>query len=787
MSNMKYDESSIQTLTLQSGIRLRPSTFIERLGKIGINKMVLELVQNANDEVSSGHSDKVEVHLNSKIPEISVKDYGRGIPLAKLHELVTTIYSGSKYNEDTYSTHSGANGMGLAICNALSDYMIFEVIRPDQSGKLSILNARYEKGEKINLTIKPYSGTDHGTRVTMKPSLDIFFGKESGFEDTGTYFDPDEIEDVFDVLAFLNPGTRIELTLDGKKKTFLFSGSFKDYLHKMMHHKHVKPMTDDTFEFHHIDPISKIKLDVVLLFSKDIDKELYWSYVNKFPSPGHGRHVDGTRAAVSRVITLYLKNHDYVPKSAKYTVSGADVVDNVVGIVMTEMSNALFDGQTKSRLTSETVYKVANDAVYTAFSNWANSHPSEMDKVCKYAVLKAKAENAAKEAKIVAMDPANTKSSIQAKANLKKFTNCVGTNPMKNELFIVEGDSAGGSAAQARDPNTQAILRLRGKVLNVANKSNGLSEELESIITVLGIGCGSKTNYDKLKFHKIIILTDADPDGAHISSLLLTFFLTYYPYLIENGHVFIANPPFYQVCIQGSKRKLNIINEKYFEYYKMEIALKMFRLLDYQGREFSNKDFKAFLSHLIGFNTFVDNYAKELNVESNLLELIVRSFDQILSGKFQQLRAFGYDCKIVEKTKSYVILEFDKGFIHSFVKIDPKFYTDIYLPIFKRMKEIVLSDPKLHSIKTGTIYTAPLVQLADIIDSTMEGKGVELKRYKGCGEMSHQELGITAMNPDTRMVTRVTLKDAQKAKDTMEILMGSSRMLEKKKMLYESV
>lgn len=777
MSNkQEYNENSILSLGLVEGIKMRPSTFINTLGKRGILKLIMEILQNANDEASNGTTNKIKININSKIPEISIQDWGRGIPIGSIETILEDIYSGGKYNENAYNVHNGANGMGLMVCNCLSEYIKLDIYRDNK--KAEVL---YEGGYKKYINIKEDKNKITGTTVTFKPNLDIFFGPNSGFEDNGEYIDKTELIEVLNGLSVNTPGILFDLDFDGEKYPIIFTGTPKDYLFNLCKINDIKLLWNDACLFEVFDNERRFYGKVVFSFSKDGDKERNWSYMNRFPTVEHGKHVDGARSGISRAVTQFLKDGDYIPKNCKYTISGSDIVDNIISIVMAEMPNPLFDGQTKNRLTSEDYYNFIFNNTYKQFMIWGNSHRDEIDKLCKLAVLKAKALFAAKEAKQQALNPTSVKNIVSSKINFKNFTDCSGNNPLENELYLCEGLSASSSLVLSRDSKTQAYLALRGKILNVIGKKNPkLTEELQVLVSILGIkGYGENADYKGLRYNKIFIMSDSDPDGSHIASLILGFFLAFYPKLISEGHVFIATPPFYQLVF-SKKLHLNILNETYFDIYKREIALKTMDLIDINNKVINKNVFKVFLNKIIGFNKFLEPFSTELNLDPNLLEIIVRSFDHLIKGKYKQFNQFGFNVRCVDKKRTYRIYYFERGFENYHFKIDSNFYKEIYIPIYKKLSDIFLGNVRLKDKKTGTIYGGTLYNLSNCIDGLMIGKSTVLKRFKGIGELDSDLLRETAMDPKTRKVIKVTLDNMPGAKKWAGILLGDDNIQLKK-------
>ncbi len=353
--------------------------------------------------------------------------------------------------------------------------------------------------------------------------------------------------------------------------------------------------------------------------------------------------------------------------------------------------------------------------------------------------------------------------------------------PEENELYICEGLSASSSLVLSRDSKTQAYLALRGKPLNVTGKKNPkLTEELQVLVSILGIvGIGDAADYRRLRYHKIIIMSDSDPDGSHIASLLLGFFLVYYPKLITDGHIFIATPPFYQL-VYNKKHHLNILNDSYFHIYKKEIAMRTMELIDINDKVIDKRVFSIFLDKLIGYNEFLEAYGKELNLDYDLLELVIRSFDDLIKEKYKQFEHFGYKVQCKTKNKSYRMYYFDKEYNHYNIKIDNVFYSDIYVPVYKKICEIKLGNVRLRNIKTKEIYGGTLYNMSNCIDSLLVGKRTILKRFKGIGELDSDLLRETAMDPKTRKIIRVTMNNIGDAKKWAGILLGDDDPAAKK-------
>jgi DNA gyrase subunit B len=781
MSQKIYDESSIESLGPVGGVQKRFSMYVDAVGKLAVLKLIQEGIQNSTDEIKEGGCNYIIIDINTKKREVIISDNGRGIPIGKLDTIMLEPHSGGKFSQTGYESSSGMNGLGLFLTNCLSYETEVQVWRDNKH-----VTAVYNKGYRTR-EIKEEDNTENkrGTYIRFVPNIEILFDPKNGVEpeEIEEFVDKDILFSIIDALSHINPNTVYELIFNGKSKKYLFTGGFSDYLKELISRDHKHPMCN-IFTHKSADKELSMSYQVAFTFIKDQDEYKFYSYINQFPTVKHGVHVDGVKSSISRVITNYIKNNNYIPKTCKYKITGADVIDNIYGLILGTLTNPLYTNQTKECLTSKNYGIYIQNKVYNEFNDWANTHRDDMDKICKLAVLKAKANNAAKEAKETMMEAGGVKNVMKSNVDLKKFTDCSGNNPEENELFLVEGDSAGGSVTMARNSKTQAYYRSRGKILNVIDKKHGvISAEEEAVLTILGIGSGNKQNIDKLKYHKIIIMSDADPDGGHIASLWMTFFLIYAPKLIENGNIYIANPPFYQIIL-NKKFTLNILNEQYFQLYKEELALKLFNLLDNSKKELPKGLFRVFIKKLLGFKELLDSYSIELNIHPILLELIVRNFESLIKGNYSQFKLFDYIVKETKSSKTYKIFEFDKEYNHYYLRIDHLFYENIYKTIYKRMCEIYLSNVKLQVIESKKIFSGTLYELNEIINYPLEGsKQIELKRYKGLGEMASDLLKETCMDPLTRKLTKVTMKDAKKAMEYCRLLMSGDDMVKKKSLL----
>jgi DNA gyrase subunit B len=528
----KYTADSIQILEGTEAVRKRPGMYIGDVGVRGLHHLVFELVDNSIDEVMAGYCDYIYVELR-KDGGVVVLDNGRGIPVdihpqAKkpaLEIVLTTLHAGGKFSNSIYKISGGLHGVGLSVVNALSKRLEVEVMR---DGK--VYYQAYEKGKPITPLTEKGSTDKTGTKILFYPDPDIF---------ETTKFDYEIIANRLRELAFLNPGVTIELKDEntGKSNVFKYEGGliqFMEYLSKG------KEVLHDPFYFKREE--ENLVIEVVLQYNTGYD-ELILSYVNNIHTIEGGTHVTGFRSALTKVVNSFARSWG-LWKEAE-SLSGEDVREGLTAIISTKVPNPQFEGQTKTKLGNSEVKKFVEKVVEEELTEYFTKNP-DIGKLIIGKIIEAyRARQAARKAR----ELVRRKSLLESTLLPGKLADCSEKDPSKCELFIVEGESAGGSAKQARDRRYQAILPLRGKILNV-EKAQHLtkilsSEEIKTIIASLGTGIGQDFDLSKLRYHKIIIMTDADVDGAHIRTLLLTFFYRHFRPLIEGGYVYIAQPPLY--------------------------------------------------------------------------------------------------------------------------------------------------------------------------------------------------------------------------------------------------
>ncbi len=526
----EYTAKDIQVLEGLEAVRKRPAMYIGDVGKRGFHHLVFEIVDNSIDEALAGYADHIIVRIkNGNIAEI--EDNGRGIP-TDMHpsgknalELVsTTLHAGGKFQKKAYKVSGGLHGVGISVVNALSEWMEIQVFR---EGK--IFRQKYERGKPITGVDVIGTTSKRGTLVRFKPDPEIF-GEQR--------FDPELLANRLEELSFLNKGVNIVFEdEEGNRKEFLHEGGIKEFVEKLARHREKlhEPICGERKD-------EKNEAEFSLLYTKSFSATIL-SFVNSIRTIEGGTHVSGFKSGLTRAINDYGKKNGMLKDKR---LSGEDVLEGLVAIINMRVAEPQFEGQTKTKLGNSEIKGLVDSCVYETVKRYLEENPNEAKVIMQRCIQTMEAREAAKKAK----EMVRRKSVLESSILPGKLADCIEKNPEMAELFIVEGDSAGGSAKQGRDRKFQAILPLRGKILNVekANMRKILeNNEIKALITSLGCGFGENLNLANLRYHKIIIMTDADVDGAHIRTLLLTLFYRYFLPLIEKGYIYIATPPLYKI------------------------------------------------------------------------------------------------------------------------------------------------------------------------------------------------------------------------------------------------
>ena len=541
MLSTTYTGADIQVLEGLEPVRKRPGMYIGGTGKPGLHHLLWEVVDNAVDEATNGYATQIEVMLHQDGRSITVSDNGRGIPVDKhptkkvptLQLILTTLHAGGKFDQTNYVTSGGLHGVGASVVNALSEELVAVVKRDGATWE-----QRYEKGipvTKLQKTPSTTRGT--GTSIYFRPDTEIF---------ESVQFDPESIRENLEVKTYLNSALRIVLKDDvnGKRYEFHHEGGIAEYLDRIVQEVGERSVHQEQFLHRQAALQDGARVEIALQWT-EAPKENVRSFVNGIPTPDGGTHEQGFRDGVRSAVRAYMETHDMMPKGLD--ISADDIREGLVAIVNIFMVDPQFQGQTKEKLNNPDARSLVVSAMRLELEQFLNAHPTTGEAISTRVIQSAKARHASR----AAARTARRKTSVSHRLNLPgKLADCSSTDPRDSELFIVEGDSAGGSAKQGRDRHFQAILPLRGKVLNAEQatlKKVQDNKELSNVVDALGCGVGDLLDLSRLRYHKIILLMDADSDGHHIATLLLTFLYRYMRRLIEEGYVYIAQPPLYRL------------------------------------------------------------------------------------------------------------------------------------------------------------------------------------------------------------------------------------------------
>ena len=782
----EYGAESIKVLKGLDAVRKRPGMYIgDTDDGSGLHHMVYEVVDNAIDEALAGHCDSVTVSLNSD-NSVTVVDNGRGIPV-EMHQdegisaaevIMTQLHAGGKFDNNSYKVSGGLHGVGVSVVNALSEWLELKIFRESKEHFI-----RFENGNSVNpIEEKGSSNGQKGTVLTFKPSTETF---------TKTEFVFSTLEHRLRELAFLNSGVKIVLCdkriSPEKKVEFNFDGGLKEFVNWL--NKSKNPV-------HEIILGKSEKEDVgveVVLQWTDSYHESTQCFTNNIPQRDGGTHLAGFRAALTRVINSYAQSTG-IAKKEKVQLSGEDSREGLTAILSVKVPDPKFSSQTKDKLVSSEVRPIVENAVSEALSQWLEENPTQAKKV----ILKAFEAASAREAARKARELTRRKGALDIASLPGKLADCQEKDPSKSELFLVEGDSAGGSAKQGRNRKNQAILPLRGKILNVerARLDKMLSSvEIGTLITAIGAGVGNNLELEdsikieKARYHKIIIMTDADVDGSHIRTLILTFFFRHMKPLIEAGYLYIAQPPLYRAKKGSSEVYLK--DDTALDDYLIQSGLKEAKLITGEGLEMAGPDLedaaKISLNASRNIETLDNLIGSKGVIEQAAIAGLLNS--QHLSNKdAAEYLAKRMDSVSTEYEKGWTGSVNDHGIIVSRVLRGVKEETIINNDIISRVEAQNLDNMavKLQELfgngsnkvlfKNTSGLTEVIIGPISLRDAVFKigKKGAQVSRYKGLGEMNPEQLWETTLDPDARVLLQVQVEQEEDAQEAFSSLMGEA-------------
>jgi DNA gyrase subunit B len=780
-----YSAESITVLAGLEAVRKRPAMYIGDTGLRGLHHCVFEVVDNSVDEALAGYCTRIVVTLNAD-GSVTVEDNGRGIPVEEhptekrsaLEVVMTVLHAGGKFDHQSYKVSGGLHGVGVSCVNALSEWLEVEVRRDGH-----IWHQRYERGQPVTPVTPIGKARTTGTKVTFLPDQEIF---------STTEFNWDILANRLRELAFLNQGIEIRLRQEEppREEVYQYRGGiveFVEHLNRTKTPLHPKVIL---LKGEKDGAMVEIALQYCDAYNENI-----FSYANNINTVEGGTHLSGFRSALTRTLNAYAKaNHLF--KNDDETMTGEDVREGLTAVISVKIPDPQFEGQTKTKLGNSEVEGIVASIVNEQLSTYLEEHPSVARRIIEKAMLAARAREAARKAR----ELTRRKGALDSAGLPGKLADCSERDPALCELFIVEGDSAGGSAKQGRDRRFQAVLPLRGKILNVekAREDKMLANnEIRAIIQALGTGIGGEEfKIENLRYSRIVIMTDADVDGSHIRTLLLTFFYRKMPELIERGHVFIAQPPLYK--IKRKNREEYVENDEQLTRILLELAVEEVGLYSADGRELARgnalgellrrvSDIEVHLDRIRRKGIPPQEYLAMRDPATGALPMYCVTIPAEPEPEHRYARTEDELRQLLERYDA-AALETPDLFGGTSDRVEPRGvrYAEVYhAPALAeqlhqlersglRMDDLFDRDPPPFQLVNGSEETIPARSLVHALEEVRRigRRGLTIQRYKGLGEMNPEQLWETTMNPANRKLLKVMLADAARADELFTILMG---------------
>ncbi len=768
--NKEYDAGSITVLEGLSAVRKRPAMYIGSTSIQGLHHLVYEVVDNSIDEALAGHCDdiKVVIHVDNSI---TVTDNGRGIPV-DMHPtqkrpaaevVMTVLHAGGKFDSETYKVSGGLHGVGVSVVNALSSRLELEIRR---NGK--VYRQNYERGVPISELIEDGETKRRGTRIIFWPDAEIFETTDFSFE---------TLSQRIREMAFLNAGVKIEIIDERSDKSHIFHYeggivSFVEYLNRAKTPVHPKPIFfSGTRE--------GVEIEIAIQYNDAYDEKIF-SFANNINTHEGGTHLSGFKAALTRTMNSYATTNNLL-KNMKTTISGDDLREGMAAVLSVKLPDPQFEGQTKTKLGNSEIKGYVETLMNEKLAEYLEENPAVARKILEKGIDAARAREAARKAR----DLTRRKGALDGLALPGKLADCQEKDPALCELYLVEGDSAGGSAKQGRERRYQAILPLKGKILNVEKARFDkmiTSNEIRTLITAMGTSIG-KDDFDvsKLRYHRIIIMTDADVDGSHIRTLLLTFFFRHMLELVERGHLYIAQPPLYKA--KRGKKELYLKDEDALREYLLDEGVEgMTVKMEKSGKVLRGKQIIPTLRNIIDYN---EHFSKMVHkgINAEVLKVFVKGKLQNGFADLIDLEPLAAKLRDIAPEAEFQVFHdpprilYNNGNLRSY--IDQKvleslsmYEYKLLLQSYKQVEEICLNENALIS-KDGQ-EEAVVSDRQAVLDYffARAKKGQYIQRYKGLGEMNPGQLWETTMDPEKRVLLQVKVEDIIEAEQIFSVLMG---------------